>query len=221
MTESAMEDCWNRIGVRGDRSCDKLAVHAHCRNCKVHGASAHTMMQRPLPAGYLEEWAEYFAREETSRKKLDGSALVFRIGGEWLALPAALAVTVAERVQPRRLPHRSGGVLAGIVSVKGRLYPCMSLAHLLSIGDEEFAPAPGRRVYPRLIVMELAQQAFALPVDDLHGIHRYSSADMQAVPTTVNKSMHRYFTGVLAIDGVRVGCLDPELVGYNLAGALK
>jgi len=216
-----MIDCWNRIGVRGDRSCDKLPARTHCRNCEVHAESAHAVMQRPLPHGYREEWAGYFAKEETGAKELDRSALIFRIGAEWLALPAKQAVMVAQYAKPHRLPHRGGGALSGIVNVKGRLYPCMSIAELLSITAEEPTRVDGRRAAPRLVVMDLAQQRFALPVDDLHGIHRYAEADVEPVPTNANKSMYRYFTGILVIGSMRVGRLDAELVGHKLAGALK
>lgn len=224
MTETtglAVSDCWNRIGVRGDRSCGKLAVHTHCRNCDVYAISAQSVMQRPLPAGYREEWAAYFACDESEEKELDRSALVFRIHGEWLAFPAALAVTVAETARPHRLPRRSGGVLDGIVNIKGKLYPCMSLAALLSIAGGRPAQEERRRAYPRLVVMALAEEHFALPVDDLYGIHRYAGADVQAVPTSVNKGLQRYLTGVLAVGDKRIGCLDAGLVGFNLASALK
>ncbi|HYC43285.1 MAG TPA: chemotaxis protein CheW [Noviherbaspirillum sp.] len=220
-TRQAVSDCWNRTGVRGDRSCTKLADHMHCRNCDVYASSAQSVMQRPLPAGYLEEWAKYFAREESEQKEQDGSALVFRIAGEWLAFPAALAVTVAETTLPHRIPRRSGGVLGGIVNIKGKLYPCMSLAALLSIAGGQAVQEDRRRVYPRMIVMALAQQHFALPVDDLYGIHRYAESDMQPVPTTVSKGLQRYLTGVLSVGERRIGCLDADFVGFNFASALK
>lgn len=220
-TGKDVSDCWNSIGVRGDRSCEKLAEHTHCRNCDVYASGARSVMQRPLPPGYREEWAEYFAREEAEQKELDRSIVVFRIGREWLALPAELAVTIAETANPHRVPHRSGGALAGIVNVKGRLYPCMSLASLMSIADDQPPPPSGRRVYPRLLVATLGTQAFALPVDDLHGIHRYAGSDVQPVPTTVNKGVFRYLTGVLVLGDMRIGCLDAGLVGLNLASALK
>lgn len=35
-----IDDCWNRIGVRGDGSCPRLAGYIHCRNCPVHDAAA-------------------------------------------------------------------------------------------------------------------------------------------------------------------------------------
>jgi chemotaxis-related protein WspD len=219
-TGQAVSDCWNRAGVRGDRSCEKLAEHTHCRNCDVYASSAQTIMQRPLPAGYREEWAEYFAREESKQSDLDHSALIFRVAAEWLALPAALAVTVAETTRPHRIPRRSGGILGGIVNIKGKLYPCMSLGELLSITGGQAVQEERRRIYPRIVVMKLAQQYFALPVDDLYGIHRYAESDLQAVPTTVNKGLQRYLTGVLSVGEKRIGCLDAGLVGFNFASAL-
>ncbi|HBP1772226.1 TPA: chemotaxis protein CheW, partial [Pseudomonas aeruginosa] len=35
-----VDDCWNRIGVHGDKSCERLAEHVHCRNCEVYAAAA-------------------------------------------------------------------------------------------------------------------------------------------------------------------------------------
>src|SRR4029077_5730556 len=33
MPALVVDDCWNRIGVRGDASCPELKHHVHCRNC--------------------------------------------------------------------------------------------------------------------------------------------------------------------------------------------
>ena len=34
----AIDDCWNRIGIHGDKSCPLLSNHIHCRNCAVYSA---------------------------------------------------------------------------------------------------------------------------------------------------------------------------------------
>ena len=34
-----IDDCWNRIGVHGNKSCPLLAEHVHCRNCAVYALS--------------------------------------------------------------------------------------------------------------------------------------------------------------------------------------
>ncbi len=41
-----IDDCWNRIGVRGDGSCPRLAGYIHCRNCPVHDAAAARVLDR-------------------------------------------------------------------------------------------------------------------------------------------------------------------------------
>ena len=53
--------CWNRIGVRGDRSCPELAKHTHCRNCPVFAAAGRRFLDAPSPAGYLDEWTDRLA----------------------------------------------------------------------------------------------------------------------------------------------------------------
>ena len=226
----AVNDCWNHIGLYGDRSCGQLAQLTHCRNCPVYAESARTIMQRALPADYQRDWASQFAAPRPPPASTDRSALVFRIGCEWLCLPTHLCITVAEIATPHRLPHRSNPVLSGIVSVKGQLYPCMSLAALMAVGAED-APtsstspssssSSAHQAYPRLLVMQLGQQAFALPVQALRGVYRYASADLRPPPATANQTVHRYLTGVLDLEELKVGCLDAELVGYQLAGALK
>ncbi len=221
LTPLAVNDCWNHIGLRGDRSCEKLATVTHCRNCPVYATGARTIMQRALPAGYEHDGAVQFAAPLPPPVRTDQSALVFRIGCEWLGLPARMCVTIADMATAHRLPHRSNPVLAGLVSVKGKLYPCMSLADLMAVGPEEAGQSSDCKVYPRLLVMQLGQHAFALPVQALHGVHRHALSDLQAPPATIHQKVHQYLTGVLDVGGIQVGCLDAELVGYQLAGALK
>lgn len=216
-----VQDCWNRIGVRGDQSCEKLRDHLHCRNCDVHSDAARNITERAVPPGYQQEWARHFAEEERTVRVTDRSALIFRIGAEWLALPTRLSLTIVDKVGTHRVPHRTNKVLLGIANIKGKLYPCMSLGALLQLDMQEPPAQPGRRIYPRTLLMQMGGHAFALPVDDLHGIHRYAEAELQSPPSTSNKAMHRYLTGVLSIGHRRIGCLDAELVGYNLANGLK
>jgi chemotaxis-related protein WspD len=215
-----IDDCWNRKGVHGDRSCELLAEHSHCHHCPVYDQAASRIMRRPLPADYRREWAAHFAQEEPAPKTNDRAALVFRIGAEWLALPARTALTVAEQSPAHRLPHRDGKVLTGIVNIRGRLYPCISLAGLLDI-DSAPLQVSGPRAYPRLLAVQLQQQIFALPVDELHGIHRHAAADLQQPQAAANQALYRYVRNILRVEQRYVGCLDPELLGHKLASVLK
>ncbi len=217
----AIDDCWNRIGVIGDQSCEKLKQHVHCRNCEVYAGAAQRNLQRPVGEGYKQEWATHFRQASGDSAQLDASCLVFRIGREWLSLPTTLFVTVAPQARAHRLPHRDQRALSGIVNVGGTLYPCISLAALLGIDDSEGVAATGRHTFARLLVLQWEDQAFALPVADLHGIVRYASSAVQAPAATINKGLSRFLSGVVAHQDMHIGVLDAALIGYQLARTLR
>ncbi|HEX7645818.1 MAG TPA: chemotaxis protein CheW [Noviherbaspirillum sp.] len=222
--QAPIDDCWNRTGIHGDRSCERLQEHGHCRHCEVYASAATRLMQRPMPPDYRAAWTRHFAEPEAVERAADESVLVFRVGQEWLTLPARHAILVAEEGKPHRLPHRRGNELHGIVNVRGRLYPCMSLSSLLQI--DEHAPAANATANrhqsgSRILVVELGGMAYALPVQEVHGIHRYRHDELQAVPATLSHEAQRYLRGVLHVGAMAAGCLDAELLAQHLAGALK
>jgi chemotaxis-related protein WspD len=216
-----LADCWNRIGVAGDQSCDKLARHVHCRNCEVYAGAAQRNLQRPVSDGYRDEWAGHFRLARQQRTRDDSAALVFRIGREWLALPAAVIDSVAPQAPGHRLPHRSGAGLLGVVNVGGKLLPSISLATLLGIDDADAPKAGGRHTFARLVVVQWEGQDFAVPVADLHGIMRYAAGGMTAPAATINKGLQRFLTGVLSEAGMHIGVLDAQLLGHQMARLLR
>ncbi|MES2128073.1 MAG: chemotaxis protein CheW [Pseudomonadota bacterium] len=218
---SRIDDCWNRIGVVGDQSCPKLVQHVHCRNCEVYAAAAQQNLQRPVDTAYRQHWAGVFRQPEQEADADASSALVFRVGQEWLSLPTRLFQSVAPTAPPHRLPHRTGGALLGVVNVAGKLYPAVSLAAVLGIDDSISVAEAGRHTFARLLVLDWEGQAYALPVADLHGIVRYSGAALRAPAATINKGLLRFLTGVLARDERQVGCLDAALLGHHLERALR
>lgn len=221
VTVTDVQDCWNVIGVNGDQSCEKLEQAIHCRNCGVYASAAQQNLQRPVGADYKRNWAAHFRQAAVDTQQLDSSCLVFRIGREWLSLPTRMFVAVAPIATPHRLPHRSSRGLSGIVNVGGTLYPCMSLAELLGIDASEGEAATNRHTFARLLLTRWEDQAYALPVADLHGILRYASGEMQAPAATINKGLSRFLTGVITHDDMRIGVLDEALIGYQLARTLR
>jgi len=212
-------NCWNREGVHGDGSCERLREHIHCRHCPAWSEGSARVMQRSLPDGYRREWAVHYAQAEPERAETGMASLVFRIGPEWLALPAGLAVTVAEQAPVHRIPHRSNAVLLGLVNVRGQLHPCFSLAGLFGIDGGAAAPAPGPRTFPRLLALRLQQQDCALQVDEVYGIHRHAQADLLP-PAAGGRELLRHVRAILRVEQRVVGWLDPELLGRRLAGML-
>ena len=150
------------------------------------------------------------------------SALIFRIGVELLALPTRIFQEVAEQCPVHSLPHRAGGIVAGIVNIRGELLVCASLGSVL--GLEKAAEArreSGRRIYGRLLIANRQGNRLAFPVDEVFGVHRYHPRELRPAPSTLAESKVTYTTGLLPWRDRTVGCLDDELLFYTLNKSLS
>ncbi len=88
----AIDDCWNRIGIHGDKSCPLLADHIHCRNCSVYSAAATRLLDRyALQQDDHRPVADTQANEDIVTRSL----LMFRLGEEWLGIATRCLVEVA------------------------------------------------------------------------------------------------------------------------------
>lgn len=222
---AAIHDCWNRIGVYGDATCQRLAEHVHCRNCPVYSAAAIQVLDRSHAGDAnklaVAEATRIFASEKRGEQRAAQSAFVFRIGGEWLALSMAVVDEVADLRAIHSLPHRRSGVVLGLANVRGELLVCVSLAQLLGIESVASAMSQQRRVVQRrLLVLRGPGGRLAFPVDEAHGSERFDEANLQPVPTTVAKAAARYSRAVLPWSGQAVGLLDDELLFHSLNRSL-
>ena len=185
------------------------------------GSGALRLLDREPPADYLREWTERIAAEKKVGDAGTISVLVFRVGVELLALPTRIFQEVAEDCTVHTIPHRTSGVVAGIVNIRGELFVCASLGALLGIErDAGEKPAPGRRMHRRLLVANRAGSRLAFPVDEVSGVHRYHPRELRPAPATLAESRVTYTTGLIPWNDRTVGCLDDELLFYTLNKSL-
>ena len=223
MNEPVINACWDRIGVFGDKSCPELRAHIRCLNCEVFHAAAATLLDRPAPEGYLDFWTERIARPRQEQRKGTRSVVIFRIGEEWLALPAEIFWEVAELRPIHTLPHRKDALVLGLTAIRGELLICIALPRLLGFDAAVAAPAvrsQGRSVYERLLVVGQSGERVVFPVHEVHAGVRYHPDDLQPVPATVAQSTTPFTTGLLAWEGRNVGVLDEALLFYALGRQL-
>ncbi|CAG8866097.1 hypothetical protein PS627_01883 [Pseudomonas fluorescens] len=196
-SEDTIDDCWNRIGVHGNKQCPLLEQHIHCRNCEVHAAAATRLLDRY--ALLQDEQAEAPEREEGGPRR---SMLLFRLGEEWLALATACLAEIAPLQPVHSLPHQRSRVLQGVANVRGALVPCLSLADLL--GQERLAKTgEGPRVIPRMLILAAEGGAVVLPVDEVDGIHGLDPARLE-----VEQKAAQFTAAVLQWRGRSVRVLD-------------
>lgn len=218
----AINDCWNKIGVRGDASCPELLKYIHCRNCPVYSAAAVELLNGSLPPDYLEEWTRHFAREKPIADEDTHSALIFRIGAEWFALSTRALNEVSEVKTVHSLPHRRNKIILGLVNIRGELLVCVSLTETLGLLNSA-APEPKteRASHPYLLVISHEGSRLAFPVDEVSGIHRYSAKSVQDAPSTVAGALSTHTKGILPWQGKSVGCLDDQLLFHTLNNNLS
>ena len=200
------EPCWPRIGVWGDRSCPELAAVTHCHNCPVFAAAGRRFLDAPSPDEYLDEWTARLAPPPDDEAGDRVGVLVFRLADEWLALPVGVLVEVTHDRPPHRVPHR-GGLLAGLVNVRGELHLCVRLDRLLGID-----PAPAEPAGRRLVLIRRDADGWVFAADEVERVRRVPEREVEPAPPTVGRAAARLTRGVFHAGGRAVGLLDPDRV---------
>ncbi|MGB0563032.1 MAG: chemotaxis protein CheW [Spirulinaceae cyanobacterium] len=210
-------NCWNQIGVWGDRTCATLTNVTHCQNCSVYSQSGRALLDRPPAEGYGSEWTEQLAKPRQQRQ-VGGrgetiTLSIFRLGCEWLALPAGLIDQALNPSPVHSLPHRSDRILRGIVNVRGQLWLCVSLHELLGIATTETQTTdrtPG--CYPRLVVIQRQQETWAFETNELYGLHRCSRLDLHNAPTDRSQRLDSFTESILPWQSGNVSILNADLL---------
>jgi chemotaxis-related protein WspD len=219
MSEPAVNDCWNRIGVRGDVSCPELQRHVHCHNCPVHAAAALALLDREPPTGTNAGWTAHFAEPHAAAPARTLPFFVFRVGAVWLALPAGLVGEVAPERTVHTLPHRRHGAVAGVVNVHGSLVVCLSLGAVLGL---DAAPATGAArpfARGRLLLIRHGEMRAICPVDEVSGIARVEPAALVETPAAVAVA-RACVTHIWTRRDDTIGVVDEALFGQALRRSL-
>jgi chemotaxis-related protein WspD len=202
----AIDDCWNRIGIHGDKSCPLLPEHIHCRNCGVYSAAATRLLDR---YSLLQDDRDRSQAPPVESDVATRSLLMFRLGEEWLGLPTRCLVEVAPQQVIHSLPHQRSRALLGVANVRGALVACLSLAELLGLGPAENVAAGGR-VMPRMLIIAAQGGPVVVPVDEVDGIHAIEERSLQAASLSGQHASARYTLGVLQWKGRSLRLLDQE-----------
>ena len=222
-----VDDCWNRIGTRGDNTCPRLAEYSRCLNCPVFAQGAARLLDRALSV------AELAARSKLNAKSADDaspeaaatdSALAFRVAGEWLALPTRVLREVDDIRAIHSLPHRRARAVLGVVNVRGALIIAVSLGALLNMeraAETRATQVPVRNGYARMLVAAHGGEPVAFPVDEVEGVVRFAQDEVLPVPATLAHATASHARGVLAWRNRTIGLLDLERLFDAIARSLR
>ena len=202
----AIDDCWNRIGIYGDKSCPLLPQHIHCRNCDTYAAAATRLLDR---YSFEQQSQELYAPQAHEQKVATCSLVIFRLSEEWLGLPTRCLDEVAPMQTIHSLPHQRSRALRGVANVRGTLVPCLSLVELLGL-DPAVPGASSQRVMPRMLIVAAHGGAVVLPVDEVDGIHNIAEDEISSASLSGEHASAKYTRGVLHWKTRSLRLLDEE-----------
>jgi chemotaxis-related protein WspD len=242
---SPVDDCWNRIGIHGDQSCERLARHIHCRNCEVYARGAADLLDRIARTtqheGEISDGIDVGGLDIASIQRGDQTSqgvseplLVMRIGTEWLGLPARYVAQIAETGPVHSLPRLRSKAVLGLVNIRGQLTVCVSLARLLDLpegGETTTEPPPSRSSasFPRvqhtlgrfLVGQDRSDESHTVfPVDEVHGIARFKRENYRPVPATLSHASASHTRAIAEWRDGTLGVLDGEKLFETLRRSL-
>lgn len=226
--------CWNQIGVGGDRSCVELETALHCRNCEVYAMAGRGLLEREVPLDYLNERTAALAQSQTelaqslARQSSETgtqqtafrigraadtlSAIVFRLSNECFALAMPVLQEVTNPVPIHTIPHCRSGVVLGLVTIRGEILLCASLHNLLGLTSP---PASIEPTLQRMIVVG-RDRSWVFPIDEVQRICRFHPSQIKPTPVVVSHATETYTQGVIDWHNEKVNYLDAELLLHAL-----
>ncbi|MEA2039411.1 MAG: chemotaxis protein CheW [Thermodesulfobacteriota bacterium] len=223
LTSQSEDRCWKRIGVWGREKpvCPRLKEVIHCRNCEVFTQAGRNLLERDLPENYRNEWGRVLLKKKEEELAGAVSVVVFRVRGEWLALPAQLFAEVIHVSPVHSIPHCNSMSLLGVINVHGDIQLCVSLERYLGLQAEDVSKGEDHRSYRHMMVVDKDGEQWVFPVDEVLGIHHVHPSSFQNVPVTVSKSRSAFTKGIFKWKDKYVAFLDDELLIYSLTRSVQ
>jgi chemotaxis-related protein WspD len=182
-------------------------------------SSADRLLRRRAPTEYLMEWEALISKAKEQPLSTHISAtVIFRLGTEFLAIPAAVVGQVTDIKPIHYIPHQRGPIVRGLVNINGQLRPFVSMVNLLEVGSEKELFLTQEN-YP-MMVLEKESDVWAYAVSEVCGIHHCDMRQLKNVPVNVAKSTANYLKGVFYWNDHSVGFLDDELLFFSLRKCL-
>ena len=201
-------DCWNTIGIRGDRSCAELTAYGHCHYCHVFIESAHAALRKTPSPDILAEWTESIRQPRQEKiTQRPHSIIIFRLGNQLFTLPSHMIDEVTSPKPVHKIPHCQSKVFRGLINIHGILQPCVSIGFLLNIAKTTYKSG-----FQRLVVMTHNNNKLAFFTNECRSTWQYQNSDLKQPPNTLSATASTYIIGTLTWQQSTLTCLDGETV---------
>lgn len=184
--------------------------------------SLHALLDRPLDAATLDANGEAAAAIAVRGATKLRTVVVFALGEELLAMPAAGLRRADQPSVVRPVPHRRVGHLRGLCAIRGEVALCIDLRVVLEMPPApETPPEAHPQAHPeaqrrsptrRMLLLGDAGRAWAVEVDALLGVHSLDVEALRPPPATVAAGPASFVEGLFEVsvgdEPRRVALLD-------------
>ena len=164
---------------------DSLVEDSLMRGNQTAQSASAKLLSRAIVTEYLQDQTARVAEAEQIVSTDLCSTLVFRLGAEWLALPAGICQQILPPQTECRVPYRSNATLLGMVNVRGQLLLKVSLLPALRLtgqANKQMTQKAYRRMVVVAAVLESGDaETWAFDVDEMYGVYAVSLGDLQPV----------------------------------------
>lgn len=188
----------------GQPSSSQLAAHTN---------GLDEIMARPLSDAELDAATRDMAAPLELAVGSRRSLLVFRCGGELLAVESVAVARVVPAAPIHRVPHRTSPVFRGICAHDGEIMLCASLEHALGLTP---AADQSDRV---LVVIGGLRDRWSFLVDGIVGVLEVPETALAAAPLTVTQARGGCVTHLAETAEGRTSVLDAQRLGSLFRGA--
>ena len=219
--EHPTSHCWNTRGVwsLSQDKCELLAEHVHCRNCPIFSLEGKRVLDRAAPVGYLKDWRKTLSEKKDVQNGNSKAVLVFRVNGEWFAIPAQCLHEITEIRTIHRIPRNGNKNICGVVNIGGEVRICYSFENIFGVKHVTDATEIDSPVSAgRFIVILMDGQYYVFCVEQISGLSWYSDDEILSVPATLGFESGNMIMGVLSHNKNNVAVLDADQFQRNLEG---
>jgi chemotaxis-related protein WspD len=170
-----------------------------------------SFLYRPIPPGWRAEWATGLASPVDTGENRQTKLFVFRLGNEWFGVDPGIVSEAARVVPVRSLPHDDSAIVAGLVSLRGRVLVLLKLAEFLQVSRREPDPA-----LHRLLIFRHDEWRFGALAGEVAGFLRFPAAQVLSLPATHGRDETAFAHGLFTRPGrsiiwLNTGRLFPAL----------
>lgn len=171
-----------------------------------------SLFDKPIPQDYSSKWIETLKAVPHEEKGFRLSVVIFRVQGEWLAMPSSSIKMITPPSFIHKIPYKTSELFRGVKNVEGELRLVVSLETILGLSKEEAEPSKEYTRYPRDLYFGREAQDYVFSVDEVDGIASIQSEVLEKVPTDVVKSFAQFTKAIFKYNNRSVGLLDEQLL---------